>query len=86
MIILRRGECTSAKLRKLAYYVCHSCESRNPAKSMDSRLKYAGMTEPELMQVCASSSLTGLAIDARPMKECVSVGKELHKGLREGRT
>jgi hypothetical protein len=36
----------NTKLHKLAFYIRHSCESRNPVKSIDSRLRPAGMTEP----------------------------------------
>ncbi|MDP3296737.1 MAG: hypothetical protein Q8N09_03955, partial [Thermodesulfovibrionia bacterium] len=42
---------------KLATYVCHSCESRNPEKPkkiLDSRLIPAGMTDIELMQLNTS--------------------------------
>jgi len=48
---------TSAWLYKLATYVCHSCESRNPEKPkkiLDSRLIPAGMTNIELMQLSTS--------------------------------
>ncbi len=36
---------SSTKLRKLTSYICHSCGSRNPVRSIDSRLRPAGMTE-----------------------------------------
>ena len=54
------GQYTSAWLYKLATYVCHSCESRNPEKPkkiLDSRLIPAGMTDIELMQLSTSEKL-----------------------------